>query len=665
MPDEPTRRIAPAPVLVVLFQALHFLGVALCVYTLMQMWEYQALLRLMLSRLPLIHFLGGQIPFWILLSSIAAIGLFGLVKIERLVWKLHRRESIEDAPSQLRSAAYAGMGLLCFCIFVLSTPESFSGPFRLRHPIAAWIAACFAYAIWSALPSLKPRFSSRARRRLDIICLNVTLTLILAEVTLRILSLVWASPLLITESTSSQIRRESERMQPGTARFMFPINSFGHYDTEFLPRSERSRPLVITIGDSFSYGVVPHYYHYTTVAEREFPDVEIYNMGFPGTNPADYLYHLVEEALPLEPDLVVISLFVGNDIIAEAPPAAPTQWYDADNYLLGIVWHRLQILRRTQNSDWTQKASASADEDLTIVYPWLTDPLLESPSLGEETFLELESRNAYIGAANHPGVYERFFAALQKIEEAAGDVPLAFLIIPDEYQVNDQLWQVVVERNELPLQRDLPQVKIREWAQAGNRDIVDLLPLLLAEEPLPDGQRHLYHLRDSHFNARGNAIAGRALAKLVEAKFTAGAKPEGAIDSPQEASPAVQNDVPRSVSAAAPSLNDEATEILRQFGLRIAEIGLDGSKVYDESLLDHPKDEIITAVVNILNGEVAVDQQAFAREAVLVLAFFQPNVGQAGVAIDSKRSDQVIWRSVVEAEMAKNNREIASRTQSR
>ena len=113
-------------------------------------------------------------------------------------------------------------------------------------------------------------------------------------------------------------------MQPGAERFSFPINSGGHYDTEYLPRSERTLPLVVTIGDSFSYGVVPHYYHYTTVAEREFPGAEIYNIGFPGTNPADYLYHLVEEALPLEPDLIIISLYVGNDIIAEAPPAAPT-----------------------------------------------------------------------------------------------------------------------------------------------------------------------------------------------------------------------------------------------------------------------------------------------------------------------------------------------------
>lgn len=670
MQDEPKPGNVPAPLVILLFQVLHALGVALCLFTLGQMWENQVLLRLLLERIPLVNLLGGQIPLWLLFLSIAAIAIFGIVKIERMVWMLHRGETIQDAAVQLRIGLYVGMGLLCFCVFVLSTPEAFTGPFRLRHPIAAWIAASFAYAFWWFLPTLKPRFSSRTRRRLDLICMNVTLTLVLAEVVLRIFAVTWASPLLVTEATSSQIRRDSERMQPGAERFSFPINSAGHYDTEFRPPSERSLPLVVTIGDSFSYGVVPHYYHYTSVAEREFPGAEIYNMGFPGTNPVDYLHHLVEEALPLKPDMVVIALFVGNDIVVEAPPVAPTGWYDAQRYMLGIVWHRLQLLRLAQGRDWTQDAPDTVGEDLAIRYPWLANPSLESPSMGEETFLGLEARNAYIGAIDHPGVYERFFAALGDIEKAAGDVPLAFLIIPDEYQINDELWQAVVERNELPLQRDLPQVKIREWARAGNREILDLLPMLLAEEPLADGQRHLYHLRDSHFNARGNAIAGRALAKLIEAKLTEAQKPGVAMQSPQETSgpqPDAGSRKAEFANAAAQVENpgEQAIGLLKQFGSVIADIGLDGSKVFDESLLDQPKDEIISAIVIILNGETAADQKAFASEAAAVLAFFQPGVGETGVAIDSMSSDQRTWRDVVVAEMQKNKQEISTRTQGR
>jgi MoaA/NifB/PqqE/SkfB family radical SAM enzyme len=108
-----------------------------------------------------------------------------------------------------------------------------------------------------------------------------------------------------------------------------------------------------------------------------------------------------------------------------------------------------------------------------------------------------------------------------------------------------------------------------------------------------------------------------------------------------------------------------ATEILKDFGILISGIGLNGSKVFDESLLKHPKGDSLSAIVIILNGQLAADQQAFAREAAAVLAFFQPGVGEAAVAMDSIRSDQRTWRSVVEAEMQKNGREIASRTQRR
>jgi hypothetical protein len=646
----------------VLFLVFHSLGALLCLFTLEQMWQNQVLLRLLVERIPIVHLVGGLIPVLILYALIISAAIFGAGEVVRLLRVRHFDQAIDEVAFRLRIALYIGVGCLCFCIFVLSTPDSFSGPFRLRHPIAAWIAASFAYGMWCVLSPMILRLSSRAQRRLDLIGMNVMLALILAEVVLRIASVVWASPLLMTESTSSQIRRDSERMPPGSERFSFPINSAGHYDTEFLPRSERLLPLVVTIGDSFSYGVVPHYYHYTTVAEREFPGAEIYNIGFPGTNPVDYLYNLIEEALPLEPDLVVIALYVGNDIVVEPPAAAPTGWYDAQRYMVGIVWHRLQILRHSQGSDWTQDSPKTIGEDLVSRYPWLTDPSQESPSMGEETFVELAARNAYIGAATHPGVYERFFEALGEIEDAAGDVPLAFLIIPDEYQVSDALWEAVVGKNELPLQRDLPQRRIRQWAHDGNRSIVDLLPLLLAEEPLADGDRHLYHLRDSHFNARGNAIAGEALAKLIEAKLNDPRNRDFVPPAEEKTDIKAQKVVSQDVVPQERADIDRATVILQQFGDRISDLGIDGKTVFDVSLLNHPKDDIKSAIVIVLQGEVAADQKVFAREAAPVLAFFQTGVGKKGAALDTLRSDQKTWRSVVEADMQQTGRELFSGT---
>jgi hypothetical protein len=69
------------------------------------------------------------------------------------------------------------------------------------------------------------------------------------------------------------------------------------------------------------------------------------------------------------------------------------------------------------------------------------------------------------------------------------------------------------------LERDLPQRVLAEWLSEQGIPYLDLLPILRAVPPLPDGRRHLYHLRDTHFNARGNDVAGRALAAFLMPYF--------------------------------------------------------------------------------------------------------------------------------------------------
>jgi hypothetical protein len=36
---------------------------------------------------------------------------------------------------------------------------------------------------------------------------------------------------------------------------------------------------------------------------------------------------------------------------------------------------------------------------------------------------------------------------------------------------------------------------------------------------MADGQRHLYQLQDTHFNVRGNDVAGKAIADFLRRRF--------------------------------------------------------------------------------------------------------------------------------------------------
>lgn len=512
--------------------ALHAWGITYAVTTLERTWSMRLFLRLVWQRGLLFHL--THIPSLVLPVGIAAAVLLGGVDVGLVVWRWWRRKPVADVGLRARMVLYVAMACLWFNAFVLSTPEAFSGPFRVRYLISAQISVALAYGLYVAwsllLPATRRVIPRRVARALDVFGMNIVIILVLAELSLRVVAMFWSSPLLITSSTPSQIRRDSNRQAPGSLRFGFPMNSGGHYDTEFVPKGASRRRLVVSIGDSFSYGAVPHYFHFTTVAERLLNGVDIYNMGYPGTGPEDYLYLLENQALPLNPDLIVIQLFMGNDLPVGPSGASPPRWCDADRYLLAIVWFRLGIMRRAHLVNAGRRGSVLLDSAAIVKrYPWVLDPQLEQPHLNAQTYLQLETRNALEIAGAGDKVYARFFGVLSEMRHVAGNIPVAFVVIPDEFQVEDGLWAEIVKHAKVKLDRDLPQSRVVPELRKRGWPVVDLLPLLRAVKPMADGRRHLYALRDTHFNTRGNAVAGRALAHLVDSLLgatpTAGAPP--------------------------------------------------------------------------------------------------------------------------------------------
>jgi hypothetical protein len=509
------------------FALLHAAGILYTLYAALLAWAWKPLLALVADHIVagMLHGPSALVP-WLLTAvfiPFAVVALLAGAEAGKALQHLRRRSPEPNAGVRLRGLLYGAVGCLVFNAFVLSTPVTASGPFLVKFPLLSWASVMLtygAYCLWSlSLSGLQRVFPFRLRRLLDVTCMNVALVLMLAEIGLRITARVAPTPLLVTRSTSSTVRRSANRGRPGTLRFNFPLNSGGFYDTEFLPADQVKGPLVISIGDSYSYGTVPHAFHFTTVAERDRPGLAIYNMGFPAIGPVDYLYLLMHEALPLHPALVIVNLFMGNDVTDVPTPVSQIHWYDASNYLVATLWNRVRILR------WAKVAASPAvvaNEDLSrqqleILYPWLADPLLEQPNFSADAYRAVERRSASVIAApgGNPG-FDPFFKALSTIELATHGTPLGFMVIPDPFEVEDSIWVETTQGAPEQLDRDAGDQRVVAWLRCSGAPVLDLLPILRAVPPRPDGYRHLYGLRDTHFNARGNEVTGHALAHFVD-----------------------------------------------------------------------------------------------------------------------------------------------------
>jgi lysophospholipase L1-like esterase len=311
----------------------------------------------------------------------------------------------------------------------------------------------------------------------------------------------------------------------------FRVNREGFFDVEPETAAQRAHR-VVCVGDSFTVGVVPHPDHYTTVAERAFQHLEVFNAGVVNAGPREYL-RIVETSAPaIRPELVVVALFLGNDIV-DAQRGTPTllsTWTDRDEILTLQIWRRLRALaseRRAGASIADPNGSTATStltgtkeltpEEIERNMPWLHDPRLENPPLSAPRFLYVETVRTGILLPDRRDVYEDTFAYLDRIRDAARPARVACLLIPDEYQVEDDLWAEVRAQGGLEAaDREQPQKILSTWLEGRGIPFLDLLPRLRAVPPLTDGKRHVYHLRDTHFNARGNRVAGEGLAELIE-----------------------------------------------------------------------------------------------------------------------------------------------------
>lgn len=457
-------------------------------------------------------------------ERVLVLGFSAIVVSTAAAWVELRRRPSGAPAAAARKAFVALVAAWLWTVF----PQQDLIVARPQPALAAAVAA-LVFSTASLAAALAPARLPRVRRALDLGLTSLAVALLALELGLQAASRLDASPLLArrrAQDDDSVLR--ALRLAPGTPHLGGRANSDGYVDEEFSAARTRPRRAV-SIGDSFSIGVVPHLFHFTTVAEERLGDTEILNLGVPGIGPAQYRLLLESDGLALAPDLVLVQLFAGNDLEETSPaqPSAGWPWMQRGNVMLFLLAQRLQaILRERARSGidagelerrlGRELEAGLAERELERALPHLVDPTLEPPSYSPERFLGIESYRAKLLGSPSPAEYARLLEQLDVLLEVAGDVPLAFVILPDEFQVDDALWaEVTAAAGGAALERERFQRVVLEWARARGVPALDLLPELRAVPPWSDGRPHLFHLRDTHFNRRGNRAAGEALARFL------------------------------------------------------------------------------------------------------------------------------------------------------
>jgi hypothetical protein len=397
--------------------------------------------------------------------------------------------------------------------------------FWLSAALTTLLALLAAWALGGRATPRPPHWL----RALDVLALNAILALGLGEVALRVAQRVAPSRLLWDDSSVARAVVDRRRCEPGLW-FRYLCNSRGYPDEEFFVPGPDDYSVAL-LADSFGVGSVPWSHLFTTLAERELRErlggrysrVAIDNHAVIGIDLLGYRYLFEHEIRDRGYRQVVLGFFVGNDM---ERPSDEGRW----RRLVRIQgWLPVEVVRRLWlTSRGVERERPATEGALTEEPAFLADPALEPPYFTRDAYLEVEASRALVGVAGLPYTEEQYRKALLELDawhEELGS-RLLLVLIPDEFQVNDALWTAVREASArsfgLPpsaFQRDLPQRRIGRWAEERGVRVLDLLPALREAER----EGRTYHLRDTHWNAHGNRVAARELARaLAEGEGQAG-----------------------------------------------------------------------------------------------------------------------------------------------
>jgi hypothetical protein len=328
----------------------------------------------------------------------------------------------------------------------------------------------------------------------EVIAFNLALALFLAEYSLRSYASWSGQSLLVAETI------DAYKLVPGHDYGRgLRGNNLGYPGKDFVAVKRPGIRRLAVLGDSFAVGpAVPFADNFLTLVESKVSELEVYNFGISSTGPREYHEVLQEDVWQFQPDIVIVCVFVGNDVTESLPTP---RGMSVRKTALYQFMYRAGRLAREHGRQPVLSIASSGDQ-----FP--------RPPLAEQTFREIEARRLTVCQTPPPaGMEKKWQRALTHLGRIIADctdrnVPVGFVLIPDQFQVDstvleNALYDANLSRDEVDL--DLPQHRLRTFCTDLAVPCLDLKPFF---EKVPD----TYAFRDTHWNVRGNHLAAKKMA---------------------------------------------------------------------------------------------------------------------------------------------------------
>lgn len=386
-------------------------------------------------------------------------------------------------------------GFASFLIFSI-----FSGYYILKHPS-------------TKLNKIKAFSAS------EYLLFQIAFCAILLELGLAIWVRFTDSPLAVY-SKNARGKIQLYRAKPGNMFWGVPFNSLGFYDKEFCTTGEAGF-VVNAFSDSFGVGIVPLSHNFLKIAERRLQDtfsnkgICINNFSVEATGVPEYLELYKNEARGFPCDVTMVCIFVGNDIEDVEKTNNINNVWNFSRWHLPNIIHNIYVLnvssKKEKNLLSIGRTDPSQSNNGTGPIYDATD---ETPHMSESAFLNCERGRFEQICVNNSVVEENYRYILPWLKLFKKHIREKYLlvIIPDEFQVNDSLYLKITEHMDLSkIERDKPQRVIAAFCKQEQIEYLDLLPILREAETTG----HCYHPRDTHWNQKGNYIAGEKIAQVL------------------------------------------------------------------------------------------------------------------------------------------------------